>query len=45
MTQNVGLINRIFFAAVSDKSMVDKFNPLKESESHRELEMVGVNGL
>ena len=38
-------INRKFFDADSDKTLTDNSDPLMESESHRELEMVGMNGL
>ena len=35
----------ILFAADSDKTLADNSDLLMESESHRELEMVGMNGL
>ena len=45
VTQNVHQINRNFFDADSDNTLADNSDPLMESESHRELEMVGMNGL
>ena len=37
--------NTIFFYTWFNKSVADNSDPLMESESDRELEMVGMNGL